>query len=61
MGFNFSVIARNPPMAFIVAGVFLVALGGTNGDPSLMNIGNWCFIGGFVLQLFWLMGRRGRL
>jgi len=46
MGFVFKVIGRNPPMAFIIGGVFLVALGSTMNNPLAVNIGVWCLFGG---------------
>ena len=60
MGFVFKVIGRNPPMAFIIGGVFLVALGLTMNNPLAVNIGGLCLLSGFVLQVLWLFTKRGR-
>jgi hypothetical protein len=47
-------------MAFIIGGIFLVALGLTMNNPLAVNIGGWCLFGGFVLQVLWLFTKRGR-
>jgi len=54
MGLNLSIIAKNPPVAFIVAGLVLILTGSASGQLDLVNIGNGCFIAGFVLQILWL-------
>jgi hypothetical protein len=61
MSFIFQIIGRNPPMAFIIGGVFLAFSGSVMNSFYLMDLGVWCLIGGFVLQVLWLFCvKRGR-
>jgi hypothetical protein len=54
MGLDLSIIAKNPPVAFIVAGLVLILTGSASAQIYLVNIGTWCFIAGFILQILWL-------
>jgi len=54
MGLDLSIIAKNPPVAFIVAGLVLIMLGSSTAQLYLVEIGTWCFVAGFVLQILWL-------
>lgn len=58
MGIN--IIANTVPAIIIVCGFLLMFYygGAYANEPDMVEIGMWMVIGGFVLQILWLIRRR---
>lgn len=61
----FKFIAKNPPMALILGGILFILVSvitpGIDQATTvyLRDMATWLFIGGVLLQVFWLIMRRG--
>jgi len=51
-------IATNPPALMIVGGFLLLIMGASSDNGELVRTGNWIILGGFTLQILWLILRR---
>ena len=54
INFIFKIIAKNPPMAFIVAGCFLAFIGTLSNNSDTMSMAWTAFYSGFILQALWI-------
>ena len=62
----FKFIAKNPPMALFLGGILFILVSvitpGIDQATTayLRDTATWLFIGGILLQVFWLVMRRGQ-
>lgn len=60
----FEFVADNPPAAMIVGGILLIVLSVLTGSfdagttDFLRTVGMWLIVGGFLLQVLWLVLKR---
>lgn len=52
------VLAETPPAIMIVLGFLLIVAGSTTNNAALSSYGIWFVIGGFILQVLWIVLRR---